>query len=186
MTLRKAAFLDRDGVINKDKAYVHCWEDIEFMPGAIAGMKKLQDAGYALVIVTNQSGLARGYYNEMQYQALKEYMKQYLFELGVKLDGIYHCPHHPKGSVLDLAVDCNCRKPKPGLLFQAAHELDLSLPNSVLIGDKSSDIQAARAAGVGRAYSVESDNAETMTKAGGSDGHFSSLFDCASFISKTS
>lgn len=184
-SLRKAAFLDRDGVINKDKAYVHRWEDFEFVPGAIEGMKKLQDAGYALVIVTNQSGLARGYYTEMQYQALNNYLKQYLLEQGVKLDGVYHCPHHPKGSVPGLAVDCDCRKPKPGLLLQAAHELGLSLPNSVLIGDKPSDIEAARAAGVGRAYSVESDNAEAMTKEDGSDGHFSSLLDCASYISIT-
>jgi D-glycero-D-manno-heptose 1,7-bisphosphate phosphatase len=184
-SLRKAALLDRDGVINQDKAYVHRWEDFEFVPGAIEGMKKLQDAGYALVIVTNQSGLARGYYTEKQYQALTNHLKQHLLEQGVKIDGVYHCPHHPKGSVHGLAVDCDCRKPKPGLLLQAANELGLSLHNSVLIGDKPSDIEAARAAGVGRAYSVESDNAEGMTEADGSDGRFSSLFDCASYISIT-
>jgi D-glycero-D-manno-heptose 1,7-bisphosphate phosphatase len=121
----------------------------------------------------------------MQYQALNKNLNEHLLKQGVKLDGIYHCPHHPKGSVPELAVDCDCRKPKPGLLLQAAHELGLSLPNSLLIGDKRSDIEAARAAGVHRAYSVESDNAESMTKADGSDGHFSSLFDCATYISMT-
>ena len=176
---RKAAFLDRDGVINKDKAYVHRWEDFEFVPGAIEGMRRLQDAGYALVIVTNQSGLARGYYTEAQYQALTEALQQELAGQGVKLDGVYHCPHHPKGSVPELAIDCDCRKPEPGMLLQAARELGLSLTDSLLVGDKPSDIEAARAAGVGRAYLVQSDNPESGAKAVQADGQFASLLDCA-------
>ena len=175
---RKAAFLDRDGVINKDKAYVHRWEDFEFVPGAIEGMRRLQDAGYALVIVTNQSGLARGYYTEVQYQALTEALQQELAGQGVKLDGVYHCPHHPKGSVPELAIDCDCRKPEPGMLLQAARELGLSLTDSLLVGDKPSDIEAARAAGVGRAYLVQSDNPESGAKAVQADGEFASLLDC--------
>lgn len=177
-TGRKAAFLDRDGVINKDKAYVHRWEDFEFVPGAIDGMRRLQDAGYALVIVTNQSGLARGYYTEAQYQALTEALHQELAGQGVKLDGVYHCPHHPKGSVPALAVDCDCRKPAPGMLLQAARELSLSLPDSILVGDKPSDIEAARAAGVGRAYLVQSDNPESGATPVQADGFFASLLDC--------
>ncbi len=180
--LRKAAFLDRDGVINKDKAYVHRWEDFEFVPGAIEGMQKLQDAGYALVIVTNQSGLARGYYTEAQYQALTEALTQHLAGQGVMLDGVYHCPHHPKGSVPGLAVDCDCRKPAPGMLLQAARELGLSLPDSLLIGDKPSDIEAARAAGVGHAYLVRSDNPESGTNPVQADGLFASLLDCTTQI----
>lgn len=175
---RKAAFLDRDGVINKDKAYVHRWEDFEFVPGAIDGMRRLQDAGYALVIVTNQSGLARGYYTEAQYQALTEALQQELAGQGVKLDGVYHCPHHPKGSVPELAIDCDCRKPEPGLLLQAARELGLSLTESLMVGDKASDIEAARAAGVGRAYLVQSDNPESGAVPVQADGHFASLLDC--------
>ena len=175
---RKAAFLDRDGVINKDKAYVHRWEDFEFVPGAIDGMRRLQDAGYALVIVTNQSGLARGYYTEAQYQALTEALQQELAGQGVKLDGVYHCPHHPKGSVPELAIDCDCRKPEPGLLLQAARELGLSLTESLMVGDKASDMEAARAAGVGRAYLVQSDNPESGAVPVQADGHFASLLDC--------
>lgn len=175
---RKAAFLDRDGVINKDKAYVHRWEDFEFVPGAIDGMRRLQDAGYALVIVTNQSGLARGYYTEAQYQALTEALQQELAGQGVKLDGVYHCPHHPKGSVPELAIDCDCRKPGPGLLLQAARELGLSLAESLMVGDKPSDMEAARAAGVGRAYLVQSDNPESGAVPVQADGHFASLLDC--------
>lgn len=177
-TGRKAVFLDRDGVINKDRAYVHRWEDFEFVPGAIEGMLRLQDMDYALVVVTNQSGLARGYYTEAQYQQLTEALKQELARQGVKLDGIYHCPHHPKGIVPALAVNCECRKPGPGLLLQAARDLSLSLPNSLLIGDKSSDIDAARAAGVGRAYKVQSENPESEAHTHAADGYFANLFDC--------
>ena len=177
--LRKAAFLDRDGVINKDKAYVYRWEDFDFVPGAVEGMQKLQDAGYALVIVTNQSGLARGYYSEDQYQALTRAMLAELARQGVQVGGVYHCPHHPRGSVPALSIDCDCRKPEPGLVLQAARELGLSLPDSILIGDKDSDIAAARAACVGRAYRVASDNPESSSAQSDADGHFASLLDCA-------
>lgn len=177
--LRKAAFLDRDGVINQDRAYVHRWEDFEFVPGAIEGMRRLQEAGYALVIVTNQSGLARGYYTEAQYQALTTALREELARQGVKLDGVYHCPHHPKGTVPELSIDCDCRKPAPGMVLQAARELGLSLPDSLLIGDKPGDIAAARAAGVGRAYQVQSDNPESGAEHAAADGHYASLLDCA-------
>jgi D-glycero-D-manno-heptose 1,7-bisphosphate phosphatase len=177
--LRKAAFLDRDGVINQDRAYVHRWEDFEFVPGAIEGMRRLQEAGYALVIVTNQSGLARGYYTEAQYQALTAALREELARQGVKLDGVYHCPHHPKGTVPELSIDCDCRKPAPGMVLQAARELGLSLPDSLLIGDKPGDIEAARAAGVGRAYQVQSDNPESGADHAAADGHYASLLDCA-------
>jgi rfaE bifunctional protein nucleotidyltransferase chain/domain len=179
---RKAAFLDRDGVINKDKAYVYRWDDFEFVPGAIQGMLRLQSAGYALVIVTNQAGIARGYYTEEQYQALSNSLRKHLTECGVELAGIYHCPHHPHGSVKSLARDCDCRKPKPGLLIQAAHDLGIDMSRSLLIGDKQTDIQAARAAGVSHAYSVDSENAETLIEAPDADGHFASLLDCVTHI----
>jgi rfaE bifunctional protein nucleotidyltransferase chain/domain len=183
--LRKAVFLDRDGVINRDKAYVHRWEDFEFLPGAISGMRTFQDLGYALVIVTNQSGLARGYYTEAQYNTLNDFMRQHLAGHGVMIDGVYHCPHHPKGSIPALAVDCDCRKPKPGLLLQAVRDLGIALSNSILIGDKASDIEAARAAGVGRAYTVKSDSCEAETHVEGADGHFACLLDCATHLLDT-
>lgn len=180
--LRKAAFLDRDGVINKDKAYVSCWEDFEFVPGAIEGMKLLQGAGYALVVVTNQSGLARGYYSEAQYNALTQRMSTVLNRTGVELAGVYHCPHHPNGVMAELSVSCNCRKPAPGLLLQAASELNLSLQDSFLIGDKPSDILAARAAGVAKAYAVSSDNPESVLEHMQADGHFDNLLACAQYL----
>lgn len=184
ISLSKAAFLDRDGVINRDNAYVHRWEDFEFVSGAIEGMKILQDSGYALVIVTNQSGLARGYYTEDEYLQLAEAMRQHLASHGVYLRGIYHCPHHPKGTVPTFSIDCDCRKPAPGMLLQAASELGLSLPDSILIGDKPSDIQAARAAGVRHAYLVESENPESGGKVMTADGYFANLLECATVLTK--
>ena len=181
---RKAAFLDRDGVINFDKAYVGQWEDFEFVPGAIEGMQLLQAAGYALVVVTNQSGLARGYYTEEQYQFLTRKMLEELSQQGIKVAGVYHCPHHPKGIMPDLSVACNCRKPAPGLLLQAARELNLSMKDSFLIGDKASDIQAARAAGVFKAYAVSSDNPKGINKGIQADGHFYNLLACAQYLAQ--
>ena len=180
--LRKAAFLDRDGVINKDKGYVHHWDDFEFVPGAIEGMRRLQQAGYALVIVTNQSGVARGYYSEDQYHVLTRNLLSELTGKGVHVDGVYHCPHHPNGIVPHLAIDCECRKPAPGMLLQAARELNLSLHDSLLIGDKPSDIEAASAAGLGRAYLINSDKPESSSGYKHADGHFASLLDCASYL----
>ncbi|PRD69394.1 D-glycero-beta-D-manno-heptose-1,7-bisphosphate 7-phosphatase [Malikia spinosa] len=181
-TPRKAAFLDRDGVINRDRAYVSRWEDFEFVPGAVDAMRRLKKAGYALVVVTNQSGIARGYYSEAQYQALTAAMQQALLDAGAAVDAVYHCPHHPKGKVAELAIDCDCRKPAPGMILRAAKELNLSLADSILVGDKPSDIEAARAAGVGRAYIVQSDNAESTTGLAGADAAHADLQSCVAAL----
>ncbi len=182
VALRKAAFLDRDGVINLDRAYVHRWDEFEFVPGAIDAMRRLKQAGYVLVVVTNQSGLARGYYTEDQYQALTLAMKQALADAGAAVDAVYHCPHHPKGSVAGLDIDCDCRKPAPGMILRAARELKLSLAESILIGDKPSDIEAARAAGVGRAYIVQSDNVESSAGLSGADSAHADLQACVAAL----
>lgn len=179
---RKAAFLDRDGVINLDRAYVSRWEDFEFVPGAVDAMRRLKQAGYALVVVTNQSGIARGYYSEAQYQALTDAMQQALADAGAAVDAVYHCPHHPKGKVAELAIDCDCRKPAPGMILRAAKELNLSLADSILVGDKPSDIEAARAAGVGRAYIVQSDNAESGPGLAGADAAYADLQACVAAL----
>ena len=179
---RKAAFLDRDGVINLDRAYVSRWEDFEFVPGAIDAMRRLKEAGYALVIVTNQSGIARGYYTEEQYQLLTAAMREALADTGAAVEAVYHCPHHPKGEVTELAIECDCRKPAPGMILRAARELNLSLADSILVGDKPSDIEAARAAGVGHAYIVQSDNAESITGLAGADAAYPDLRGCVEAI----
>ena len=145
-------------------------------------MRRLQEEGYALVVVTNQSGLARGYYTEDQYQTLTVRLRQELATKGVTLDGVYHCPHHPQGNIPHLSINCNCRKPAPSMIFLAAKELRLSLTESLLIGDKPSDIKAARAAGVGRAYLVESNNPESNEESSDADGHFTCLLDCTDYL----
>jgi D-glycero-D-manno-heptose 1,7-bisphosphate phosphatase len=148
--MRKAAFLDRDGVINLDRGYVHRWEDFEFVPGAIEAMRRLEAAGYVLVVVTNQSGIARGLYGERDLEALGAALYEHLESENVHLAAIEFCPHLPDGSVAAYARTCDCRKPEPGMILRAAQALHLDLARSVLFGDKPSDIEAARRGGVGR------------------------------------
>ncbi len=155
-TKSKAAFIDRDGVINEERNYVHRIEDFVLLPGVAQGLALLRDAGFRLIVVTNQAGIARGYYDQSAMDRLHVHMREQLAMQGVTLDAIYFCPHHPQGSVQGLAVDCDCRKPAPGMLLQAGKDFDLDLSASVLIGDKLSDVQAGKKAGVGRAVIVDS------------------------------
>ena len=154
---RPAAFLDRDGVINLDRGYVHRWEDFEFVPGAVDAMRRLEAAGYALVVVTNQSGVARGLYGERELELLGEQLRAHLADAGVHLAAIEYCPHLPQASVAAYAVACDCRKPAPGMILRAARALQLDLARSVLFGDKPTDIEAGRRAGVGRSFLLATD-----------------------------
>jgi D-glycero-D-manno-heptose 1,7-bisphosphate phosphatase len=153
---RPAAFIDRDGVINAELEYVHHIADFHVLPGAVKGLQQLANFGYALVVVTNQAGIAKGKYSEAEYAALTQHMRDLFARQGISLAGVYHCPHHPQGSVPAYAIDCDCRKPAPGLLLRAAAELNLDLHCSVLVGDKLSDVAAGRAAGVRWTVLVES------------------------------
>lgn len=139
---RSAIFLDRDGTLNEDKNYVHRWEDWRWLPGVIQGLRKLQQAGYMLVIASNQSGIARGFYPEKDWHELCRKINYDLAHYGIRIDGFYFCPHHP-----DFTGPCQCRKPLPGLLLQAIADLNLDPASSWLIGDKRSDAEAALAAG---------------------------------------
>jgi D-glycero-D-manno-heptose 1,7-bisphosphate phosphatase len=156
---RRAAFIDRDGVINVDLHHVGRPEDFHLLPSAVEGLRRLAADGYALVVVTNQAGIAKGLYDEAAYQHLTAYMTALLQAQGVELAGVYHCPHHPQGTVSRYAVACDCRKPAPGMLRRAAADLDLDLAASVLVGDKTSDTEAGRAAGVRRTVLVASGHA---------------------------
>lgn len=149
MTLqRPAAFLDRDGVINLDHGYTIRVEDFEFVPGTLDACRALVKAGYALVVVTNQSGIGRGMYSEQDFHALTQWMRTQFEAAQAPLAGVYFCPHHPLEAQDEYRCECACRKPAPGMLLEAARELNLDLSRSVLFGDRASDLQAARAAGI--------------------------------------
>ncbi|WP_020675706.1 D-glycero-beta-D-manno-heptose 1,7-bisphosphate 7-phosphatase [Geopsychrobacter electrodiphilus] len=145
-TARRAVFLDRDGTINVEKDYLYRVEDFEFIPGVPLALKKLQDAGFLLVVVTNQSGIARGYYTLEDVDVLHRHMCKELQGFGVEIAGIYICPHHPSVGPPD-QQDCLCRKGRPGLLIRAASELDIDLSRSFMVGDKMSDFEAGVNAG---------------------------------------
>ncbi len=140
-----AVFLDRDGTLNVDKGYVHRLQDWEWIPGAIDSLVALKKAGFLLIVITNQAGIAREYYKSADMEALHDAINHELNQHGVSIDGFYHCPHHPKFGDLR---ECNCRKPEPGMILQAHIDFDIDLGKSWLIGDKFSDIQAGLDAGV--------------------------------------
>lgn len=146
---KPAVFLDRDGVINVDHGYVHDEHDFEYIDGVFEAAKAFKDMGYLLVLVTNQSGIARGMFSEDRFLSLTQWMDWNFVDNGVELDGIYYCPHHAEQGLGDYKQDCECRKPKPGMFISARDFLEIDMANSVMIGDKAEDMMAAEAAGVG-------------------------------------
>jgi D-glycero-D-manno-heptose 1,7-bisphosphate phosphatase len=138
-----AIFLDRDGTINVERNYLHRIEDWEWIPGAKEAIRKFKRSGYRVVIVSNQSGIARGMYAPSDVEHLHTFVQQELVSLETVIDAFYYCPHHP-----DFSGNCSCRKPAPGMLVQASLDLNLDLAQSWMIGDKLIDVQAGSAAGV--------------------------------------
>lgn len=147
-----ALFLDRDGVINLEKNYVFQIEDVEFVPGIfeLAGLAKAK--GYKVIVVTNQSGIARGFYSESQFLKLMAWMRSEFERNASGIDAVYHCPFHPIHGIGHYKKDSDLRKPKPGMILQAQAEHSLDLKNSFMIGDRISDMQAGLAAGVGHNF----------------------------------
>lgn len=141
--MTKALFLDRDGVINKDIGYAYQPEQFEFMPGIFDLCRRAIQLSYKIIIVTNQSGIARGYYSTDDFHALSQWMRERFTEQGIEITAIYHCPHHP-----NFSGDCQCRKPKPGMILQAIEQFAIDAQRSVMIGDNLSDMLAALAAGI--------------------------------------
>lgn len=148
-TAKGAVFFDRDGVLNIDKGYVYRVEDFEWIPGAQQAIKLAQDAGYDTFVVTNQSGVARGYYQEDDVHRLHQWMNAELSRSGTKITAFYHCPYHSEGSVSKYVVANHPdRKPNPGMILRAIADWDLDPKRSILIGDRESDIEAAARAEV--------------------------------------
>jgi D-glycero-D-manno-heptose 1,7-bisphosphate phosphatase len=144
---RRAVFLDRDGTINIEKDYLHRPEEFEFIPGVPEAISIMKDAGYLVVVVTNQSGVARGYYGESEVERIHRHMDDLLAAQGTSVDGYYFCPHHPENGVGGYRKDCDCRKPLPGMLMKAATDLHIDLSASWMVGDKLADIEAGLKAG---------------------------------------
>lgn len=131
--------MDRDGTINKDKKYLYRIEDFEILPGVIEGLHLLQEAGYLLIVITNQSGIARGYYTEKEFCILNTWMLRFFEKNGIKISGVYYCPHLPEASVPAYRKICNCRKPGTELYERAVKEFHIDLSKSYTIGDRIRD-----------------------------------------------
>ena len=145
--LRPAVFLDKDGTVIENVPYNVDPEKIRLVATAAAGLTALSGAGYQLVIISNQSGVARGLFAEEALSNVKERVEKLLAEVGVPLAGFYYCPHHPQGSVASYTTVCDCRKPAPGMLMRAARELNLDLARSWMVGDLLDDMEAGHGAG---------------------------------------
>ena len=143
---RPAVFFDRDGTINADKGYVYRPADLIFLPGAIAAVKRVNDLGYYAFLVTNQSGVARGYFSEDDVRALHALLQEQLRAAGAHFDDIRYCPHHPDGNVAAYARVCDCRKPKPGMILDLMREWPVIAELSLVVGNSDGDMEAARGA----------------------------------------
>ncbi len=150
----KALFLDRDGVVNVEVGYLHRAEDVRFMPGIFSLCRTAIRLGYRLVVVTNQAGIARGLYTEADFETLMAWMRERLKAEGVELDAVYYCPYHPEHGVGEYKREHEDRKPRSGMLRRAEREFGVSLADSVMVGDRCSDIAAANSAGLKQAFLV--------------------------------
>jgi D-glycero-D-manno-heptose 1,7-bisphosphate phosphatase len=141
--MNKALFLDRDGVINVNKGHVYLKEDFQFSGGIFELCRKYIEAGYLILVITNQAGIAKGYYTEYDFNVLTDWMIKQFYDKGIIISKVYYCPHHP-----DFTGFCLCRKPNPGMIFEAVIEFNLNILECVLIGDEESDLEAGRKAGI--------------------------------------
>lgn len=146
--MNKTLFLDRDGIINIDHGYVHTKEKFEFVDGIFDVCRIAQELGYQIIIITNQAGIARGMYTIEDFLALTSWMKEQFIAEKVIITDVFFCPHHPNKGLAPYKVECECRKPRPGMIFEAAKKHNIDLKQSVFIGDKVSDIKAAENAGI--------------------------------------
>lgn len=146
--MAKAVFFDRDGTLNVDTGYLYRISDFVWTDGAVEAIKYCNDKGFLVIVVTNQSGVARGYYTEADIKVLHEWMNEQLKAVGAHIDAFYYCPHHEEGTVAEYSRPCGCRKPSPKLVDEACLKYSIDKEQSVLIGDADRDILCARNAGI--------------------------------------
>lgn len=144
----QAIFFDRDGVLNEEVGYLWEIEKFRWIDGAREAIKFCNERGILTIVVTNQSGIARGMYTSREVDALHDFMQKSLAEVGAHIDGFYYCPHYPEGSVKEFSIACDCRKPKPGMILKACKEFKIQPAQAILFGDSERDIEAAKAAGL--------------------------------------
>jgi len=160
---QRALFLDRDGVVNEEVGYLHRAEEVRFVPGIFSLCRTAIALGYRLIVVTNQAGIARGFYTEADFEILMDWMRRALHVEGITLDAVYHCPFHPEHGIGHYRREHEDRKPGTGMLRRGAREFNLSLADSIMIGDRCSDIAAANAAGLRQAFLITGTEASACT-----------------------
>jgi D-glycero-D-manno-heptose 1,7-bisphosphate phosphatase len=163
--MNKALFLDRDGIINEDTKYLHKAEDVVFIDGIFELCSIAQQKGYILIVVTNQAGIARGYFTEEAVHTLHEWMKKQFVEKGILISDFYYCPYHPSGIIEHYKKDSDCRKPKPGLFIQAIKDHNIDINQSLMVGDKQSDriqLEGLRSVVIKSRYSPENYDFENL------------------------
>jgi D-glycero-D-manno-heptose 1,7-bisphosphate phosphatase len=158
--MNKAVFLDRDGTINSEKVYLYKTEDFEFTPYAEEAIRRFNELNYKVIVITNQSGIARGFYSEADLSALHTYINEKLLAKNATIDAFYYCPHHPQAVIEKYKIDCNCRKPKPGLFERAIRDFNIDVNLSWAVGDKLRDIEPALSLGIKSALIAENGKAD--------------------------
>ena len=180
---KKAILLDRDGTINIEKDYLYKIEDFEFEKNVVQALKIFSAMGYTLAVVTNQSGIARGFYTEEDLEKLNNYIKEKLAEQGIIIEKFYYCPHHPEKGIGKYKIDCECRKPKTGMLDAAIRELDIDISKSYMVGDTLADLDAGKKAGLQPILVTTGHGSETAEKLGERKVEiYNSLYDFALYL----
>ena len=177
----RVVFLDRDGTIKEEVEYLSRPEDLRFLPGVPEAIKRLNGAGFKVLVITNQAGVARGYYTEADVERLHSYMNRLLEEKGAHIDGFYYCPHHPEHGIGEYKKDCECRKPKTGMFLRAEKDFPADKEHSFMVGDKLIDVEAGKNYGV-RAVLVGTGYGKELKDAGGYDFYADDLSGAVDWI----